>query len=981
MVRWILVFIALTSFGAFASPSVSHLDLMIQKLESVYKGLSNANETKQKVGLRLADLYSERSRKMFLADAPDINTINSDRERALFHYKSALKIAKDKKPIYIQMGHLKELGGLSGEAMAFYQKAADRETKQGSEAHFSMAEILFRQKKYSQAFENYQSALVNPQFHRGGLAEFRMSWCEYYMGKIPLAVKRVEKILKNPRLLSRAADSGSVQVDKDFQNEVTADYVRFLVDSESVSDKKISSLYELSTEKLKEQNVIYLAKELERLGQIGTAKKAWEFLIDHSTSPENRAEAQVYLVQLMYKLNDFKGVNEKLEQIHMTSLESVRCDTDTCKEFQLRLKEVVFLWHKEYRKNITEELVQAYQQLLLLVPEDSVRMSAADAAFNAKKYDVAYQTLSEYIQSAKSQGIKAEILERALLRRIEVAEVLKDAIKLEIAQNDYLEISPKKTQLSEVLYQQAYRSYESEDYKNAAEKFHKLAINPDIKPDIQSKSADLALDSLAILKDHGRIQSWSTEFSGLFVKRSPQFLTIKNKSILTQAAEAASKGKNWQEIGRALDQFDLAHASVDERVKFHKNRLIVAKNIKDLKSINYHGMELLKFPQLGVEDKSFVYNLLAWRAEMYLDFQTALKNQLAAKKINKNQNRDWLRVAMLAELSGEKSAKYWQKQLSSTTDTLEKLSICRRLSLGVESWKSLSKVCKTEIQKDPAHLMEVVLDIYSRTGDSSSRQIITKNPVFKGHAVRSFIQRKSFWEKYDRALNKARSVALDNNLKQNNLVRNIQKKDRYLTRLESLVGQQVQNGDWMVQVVAFSDLSQELKDFYTALTEMPPPEELTDAEKNQYVELLSQQAAPYLTRSNDYAGFLEKLWSDQQSIHQFQLLHADAKGKVYELVAADVQRVTKRFPERGLALVVAKKDAKSEVAGLDVVTQQQIENARLQVRDAPFDSAKIQHLMGLEKLRNNEIMVQYLTLRLNSSDLVDLQGGSDAVSR
>src|SRR5690606_645958 len=97
-----------------------------------------------------------------------------------------------------------------------------------TEAEFSLAEVYFKRRHYSQARRHYEKVLNAKGRSAKGFAAYRLAWCDFYLGDFAAASQMAEKILNSPQLLTRTATVEVVQVDSQFQEEVARDYVTFL---------------------------------------------------------------------------------------------------------------------------------------------------------------------------------------------------------------------------------------------------------------------------------------------------------------------------------------------------------------------------------------------------------------------------------------------------------------------------------------------------------------------------------------------------------------------------------------------------------------------------------------------------------------------------------------------------------------------------------------------------------------------------------
>ncbi len=966
------VFFSATTW-ATSLDKIDQFTLMINKLERVHKGLPVGNATRVKIGLRLADLHSERSRNLDYIGEHE--RVAEDREKALYYYNTSISKLPEAESgaIYIQMGHLYNLLGDSVKAQRFYSKVAKKNTREGAEALLSIAEIRFNKKQYKEAKLAYEKALKNKNFPRRGLAEFRLSWCEYYQGAAGKAARRAERILKTPSLLNRSGRMLSGQIDEDFQAEISRDYIRFLVDSESMKAASIDSVYKYSPKEKKETNLIYLAKELERLGQNQNAEATWNYLTKKTRSEEYRTEAYVALTQLLYKQNKKEKILPVLKDIKLSAEEYLLCESSHCTELLSRLEKTIFDWHRTEKKKPTAALLEAYEVFSKITPKAEAKFLAVEVAASRSEFKKAYKWSTSLISSLqkklkKSPGeakLKSD-MDRALLKRIEIAELMKDKNLLAKAQESYLEMSPLGTKKHDVKYQMAYQKYEAGEYSKAAEAFYTLANAEAMPKSLRLKSADLAIDSLALLKDHKKIQMWSLAFSKSFPEKAKEYGALKNKSTLSYVADlsARKKGADWAKIQKSLEDFDLDSASEKEAIIFHRNVIIVSQKLKEFKKARYHVDQLLKIKSLEKKDREFALANGVHLAELGLDFKTAYDYQLDLNKIRKEMEPNWLKLALLADLSGQSGRPYLLKQFVKAKTKAEKTGICLKLSEGAKHWKEIDKNCQSYLLSNKDALARVLVQTYTKSADKESVKIGLSH--LKNHPLGTFFWRRGFWERFETAYKKLKEHKINGSGSQTVLVKGIKRRSKLLDQFEALVGKSVKEKDWMSQVVSLSALSSEMNRMHQDLISLPSPAGLTPEEQQQYTTILSQQAAPFQSRAQNYEVHLQGLWKKEGIADSLRKTVEDSKGFMRSQLLSDVERVQETAPEEKKPELLAVMNVNLKEKKILVVDRNLLEKARMDLQKSPFSKDKLMALASLERKRNNMTMVEYLELRMKN---------------
>lgn len=281
MRRFVVASLAICLYfqAARAELDAVNQNVLINKLEMVYRSLADKDASKVGVTLRLADLYAERARQAAAKDlegGASLSGTKADRDKALRLYSEVIDRAPEtaRGKIVMQMGHLHQMNGQEEKAIALYMKnTGAEEPAVRAEAHLSLGEIYFKRRDFAKAISHYDKVMELPKSAGKGLAAYRRAWSHFNLKQIPVAISEIEGVLKSPELLSRSA-ADRAQIDNAFHDEVARDYVTFLAQA-PVTKEKVDSLMELSPANSKIQNGQALAYELERLGKKDEALMTW----------------------------------------------------------------------------------------------------------------------------------------------------------------------------------------------------------------------------------------------------------------------------------------------------------------------------------------------------------------------------------------------------------------------------------------------------------------------------------------------------------------------------------------------------------------------------------------------------------------------------------------------------------------------------------------------------------------------------------
>ncbi len=180
-----------------------------------------------------------------------------------------------------------------------------------AEAHLSLAEMAFRKSEFSKASALYDKVLVTNGASSQGLAAYRKSWCSFRMGNLDASIAQLQDILKNPKLQSRMSSARGV-ADVQFLEEVSRDMATFMA-ARGIKDSDAETLYSLSPEQFKLQQVTMLAREGLRLGQKEPSLKVWDFVYQKQSDPKLRLEAQVRMAQLNFDLKNIPAASKSYQ--------------------------------------------------------------------------------------------------------------------------------------------------------------------------------------------------------------------------------------------------------------------------------------------------------------------------------------------------------------------------------------------------------------------------------------------------------------------------------------------------------------------------------------------------------------------------------------------------------------------------------------------------------------------------------------------
>ena len=996
-------------FMAMSAPSfaadLTAETVLIKKLQSVLARLPKADPSRKDILLRMADLHAEKARLLSMEELEKGCTTcdagNPDRKQAIALYEEVLsdKNGGDKGSIYTQLGHLYELVGEKDKAIAAYQenlKTSKDELAIG-EGNLSMGEIYFRKGDFRRAIQHYDKVLANKKAGGRGLAAYRRSWSFFNLNDDVQASRGMIEILQSPQLLSRGVEPGIVKPDPEFQAEVSRDLATFY-GRQSVTLDQAKQLFELSPKAAARANTAYLAKELERMGKIGSAIQVWRFVLSKQTSPKEKLTGLTLLAQLEMA----KRMREPAISDYHQALATWQAVTDcqnkqdpVCNEIKTRLKNFLIKWNQEEEQKPSKELLQAYVGYLKIFPGDTdmsiyaglvsrehKQYPQAFAFFDRAGQDIVPQLAAPNLEKKKSKELQDK-LEGTLLNQIEVAELSKDKSLLKKAYARFLAHSQDTDHKFKVQYQLAYMTYEEGDYTNAALALNTLATTPGkTHKKIKRQAADLALDALVLLKDDTRIESWATNYGSLFKDGAKEFNKVARTSLMNQAAAVAQGGslatagleKSWV----ILTRVSLDGASETEKIDYYRNRAVLAEKLGKWDELDAASKKLLAIPGLKAEDREFATGKLAWSAELRLNFSAALDYSKKLKMASLSQSDRHLRLAMLADLADADSSGFLRSYLKVSKDSEKNFAIATRL---VNESKNPEKEVRTYnkiLSTKPQFLARFYLERYAEKPSAKAKKMILGNKELAATNSGQILKREDLLAKISREKKTLLGHQIDTR-SQGRLGRSLKKRIKLLEKWEKLTAQALQSKDWIAQAACLQILSNESQRLFENILALPMPKGLTPEEQTQYLGLLSEQAAPHQARAQEVGQKAQEFWNNQQATQRLGEMVASETGAIRTLLKNQLNVAAAVAPEtlqQQWQTQMGEPKAKptqqpKAVAGLA--------EARKEVSKDPLNLTKLRLLMGLEKQSNNPVMVSYLEGRvakgMASSPKADEQGG------
>ena len=966
-------------------------DYLIEKLNRVIVNLAPADASRTGVVLRLADLLSERARQntMLTTEGSCRGCISpaADRKKALQYYSEALpKTAESNKAkIMIQMGHLNQLSGNQSEAINTYARITNESSDQGArtEAYLSIAEIYFKKSDWKLAQINYEKSIEASSSESKGYATYRLGWAYYNQGQTLVAKEKLLTILKTPALLSKSGSNQDV-TDVAFHEQVAKDYA--VISSANFMESDLKNVIDYSPEKKKLENLFALSSELERTAKKKEALIAWNFLYQNQPAPQDRAVTKAHIatvnLQLSKNAEALKDFNEVFSLVTQESKIQFPNETEDARRL---VKSSIITWNQAEKKKPSAELLESYQGYLATYGyEKEMSQWAVQIASELKKWDVAWlihKTATKNILSTLSTAKNgAADFENHLLLGVELGEASKDSTVLKEAQDEYLTQTKTKSKYWEVFYQKTYAGYEKAENEEFLKSLSLIVESKEASLDLRLKSGDLYLDYLASKKRDAEIELNARAFHKLLsgVKGyQSDWAKIAEKSVLNQVAAAVQSNdlnKSWEKI----QSFQVKNADAKDVITYFKNKIIIAEKRNDINSAQAVAKEMSANITLDKDDKNFVQTKMAYYSDLKMDFKMALNLTESLPESVISADKKNLKLAMYSDLLGQNSSVYLKRFVETTKDQNSKdaavLEIVKKSSNFDEELKKQEKI----IANNPKILGELSLISYIKNGEKSyGSQIVDKNIEVRKTAFGSLVSNDKKIKVLVFHGELIQKMNLDSDITkkdfQKKLTKDIQARSVAFEKLDALTAEAIQSKDWTLQVLALNLVSVESDRFYSEILSLPMPENLSAEEQSEYMRLLGEKAQPYKLKSEMAKAKVSQFWNDAN--WQTNLM-AKMNSEYFNLAINEKNQLIKIADEKNkLLLSEINKKSISSTATTSVNSNNQesdtatkivnLNDARLQVQNEPFNLSKMLILKDLEFKNGNRAMVQYLESRMN----------------
>lgn len=959
-------------------------DLVIGKLESTLKSLNPGDKTINTVTLKiqLANLYSEKARLLLVEEGKQgcdncLKSVNT-RQKAIDLYSSVTpqQLDQDGGQSSLQLAYLLEATN-SNKSLPIYNRLIQKSTTTKSnliKSYSKRAEFYFKEGAFDKSIADFQKVQsLSPRTEHGPILH-KIAWAYFNKGEIDQATNILFQILSNKTQNSKSDAAG---IDESFQIEVARDLALFIT-KVSVTQNLLSKVFEVTPPSERANNLLFFSEESERIGELQNAVTAWEILIkSKDASKQQKTSALLGLARYHRENQRFDKANSYFTQALETTKAS---DDESSKIFKLFLTQ----WEKQIKKftkttqikNSQMALLQAYDKFLKYFTENyEVYLWQAQLAHKLNKFDkslASYSRASDLIaESIKNNNSnKAQVdqqkklLNEVLLTEVSLAEnSVNSKLKL-TAYDHYLTLYPNGPENAKVRYQKAKLFYDTNDYSKSYELFNEIATDANYNnADLKLKSANLALDSLAIKKDIPTLEERSNDYAKRFPQQQSDFNTIAVKAGMQITKSMAAREESAKNAEAALDKLNSITINPKTAKPADYKQYLMTKIELEIKANKWnqaltHLNDYLSLNSVNATEKTWALNKKLSISEFILDFKMAYQTLLQLNYNTSKDPKDLLKGALIAELAQYPVLPWLEKVIKSPKSSRDQADLARAQMIRLSSnpWKSLRQM-SSSLKHKPSLLASIALECFSNDNRYSEIPWVLSFSGVKQTWEGKTLQRvATMKELKDIEHSLARqTINAKNDL---SLAKSLEKRVSLLQNLQSTLNKAQRNEEWSVEVVVANRLKIENQRLAGEIESLPVPKNIKkDKARAQFKQELTRQAQPFYKTASELNTYLARLWKDKNYLNSL-LQTIDSNDRVRATLMKELSAVASIAPPDFVKEVQAQLDEFKNRP-----SNKEIAHTQLELQKDPFDADLHNQLLSMEKKRGNRSMVVFLQAR------------------
>lgn len=546
----------------------------IDFLQDLLKNNPPRGEQKAEMLLRLADLYFEEGRDVYLTEmdgfrvefdncfnTPGCSTANmeADNDGSGVWQNKSIKLYKIILKTYSQYRRADEA--------TFYLASALQDTDRRDEAvkeftklvrnypqsaftpdaYVMIGEYYFDNNNAYKALLAYQKATKYKNSPKYAFALYKLAWCQYNVGEYGKGIDTMKAVVSYSMTAQDAGSKSKLTL----QDEALKDLVRFFADAGEM-DEAYGYFTKLGKKDLIRKMLTRLASTYFEQGKFEQCIQTYRRLIAEDPQSSKAPDYQNEIIQAYQKigrkqdtLNEIKrlldsyGKNSAWARANSADQDAI---TEATKYIEKSLRTVAINNHNDAKKLGTgrgareayDLAEKAYTVYLQEFPTSKysydIRYAFGELLYKLKKYDQAYEQYMTVVKTDPKGKHSRFCAESAIFAADKMIAIEKKAgripkaktktERLEMVQweknllaacDQWSQIFPDDKKTRNILYKSAYTLYNKNQFKEASDRFRTvIGMNPSSKE--AEQAANLILDSFNLVSDWKNLKDVSKAF-------------------------------------------------------------------------------------------------------------------------------------------------------------------------------------------------------------------------------------------------------------------------------------------------------------------------------------------------------------------------------------------------------------------------------------------------------------------------------------
>ena len=535
----------------------------IKYLKDLINQGEHSGPTKAEMLLRLADLYFDQGRSIFLremesydaeyekcfnTDGCKFENMEPDNEKSGIWQEKSIKLYRlilknyprykraDEATFYLGMA-LQDLGRAKEAVKEFTRLVKTYpDSSFVPDAFVNIGEYFFETNNAYKALLAYKKATNFRESPKYSFALYKLAWCYYNVGEYGKGIEKMKAVVSFTQTDTNA--DNRIQL----QDEALKDLVRFFADAGEMDEA-----YEYFTKLGKKELIQSMLKRLANMyfeqGKFEQCIQTYRRLIGENPQSPRSPDYQVEIIKAYKKIGKKEETLREIQrllktygkgsswvQANASNLAAVK-EASTSIEKNLRQVAVEYHQHAEKlgRGTSAKETYQlAYKAYKVYLSEFSssshiynVRFNFGELLYTVKKYDEAYEQYMAVVKIDPKGKQSRFCAESAIFAAEEMVKKdgtantrktkgpVKDAVAQELTEweqkyvdacKQYATLFPDDKKVRNIIYRTAYLLYNKYRFEEAADQF-KLVIQMDPASKEAEQAANLILDSFAVKDD------------------------------------------------------------------------------------------------------------------------------------------------------------------------------------------------------------------------------------------------------------------------------------------------------------------------------------------------------------------------------------------------------------------------------------------------------------------------------------------------